>query len=225
MFRMVMRGRDTGCSSNVKVRGILTAGSPHASASGTSFEVCENSGITVRIETESLCELHRKTHLWRLPVVNFGSRPARSATTEVKEVEDNGVMRVGVVAAPLNWMHNPNGIYTRDIFRTQVAYLDICQWTPEFQPRPVLSNSPVAGVPLSNGLPEDNVKIKVEFYQESGQHADVRIALTLDAEHFENSIVEIVRVVRQRRLLFLTWPKEINSAKASSDFDGIVGTW
>jgi mannose-6-phosphate isomerase class I len=40
----------------------LTAGSPHASASGTSFEVCENSGITVRIETESLCELHRKTH-------------------------------------------------------------------------------------------------------------------------------------------------------------------
>jgi hypothetical protein len=42
----------------------LTAGSPHASASGTSFEVCENSGITVRIETESLCELHRKTQWW-----------------------------------------------------------------------------------------------------------------------------------------------------------------
>ena len=63
-----MRGRDTGCSSNVKVRGILTAGSPHASASGTSFEVCENSGITVRIETESLCELHRKTH----PVARIG---------------------------------------------------------------------------------------------------------------------------------------------------------
>ena len=70
-----------------------------------------------------------------------------------------------------------------------------------------------------------NVAIKVELYQESGQHADVLVTLALSAPNFEDSIVEIVQVVRQRRFLYLNCPKVVNSAKTSSDFDGVAGTW
>lgn len=68
-------------------------------------------------------------YFWRLPIVNTSSHPARSAVTQLSAIRDNGTNRSGVIASPFNWMHNPPAIFDREIFRSQVAYLDICQWS------------------------------------------------------------------------------------------------
>jgi hypothetical protein len=164
-------------------------------------------------------------YVWRLPVINLASRPAHDVTTQLQEIVDLDALRPEVVAAPLNWMHNPAGIYTRDIFRSQVAYLDIFQWTRQMQPRPVLCNSPVMGIPQSNSLPVDEVRLKIELYQVSGQRIDVYLILHLIPEDFAHSSLRIWRVVREHRFLMKTWFRETRSIVASSRFKGVAGTW
>lgn len=189
------------------------------------FRPVERHVQTVNVRLSNNTEREVEQYVWRLPAVNTGSRPARSVTTELKEIKEAGGLRAGVVAAPLNWMHNPPGIFTREIFRRQVAYLDVCQWTRYYEPRPVLSNSPVMSMPMSNALPEDQAILRIEFYQESGQRADVIVKLKLHAADFAASEVQIAQVIRERRFVVLFWKTVANAPKSSSLLDGVAGTW
>lgn len=160
--------------------------------------------------------------VWRLPVTNVGSRPALELTGEVSMVEDNGVARVGLVTAPLNWRHNPREVFIRSVFRSQIAYLDVCQWALESEARPILSNSPVMGIRDSNELPNDSVRLRIDFFQQSGQRIEVWIKMKLCEPDFRSSSVLIESVTRYRRVLFFEWP---TIRRIESDVWKFSGTW
>jgi hypothetical protein len=160
--------------------------------------------------------------VWRMPITNVGSRPALELTTEVSIIEDAGVVRAGIVVAPLNWMHNPAGLFSRSVFRSQVAYLDICQWNKGLTIRPILSNSPVMGIRGSSELRSNSERVRIDFFQHSGQRIEVWVQMELDEIDFQSSSVFIESVTRFRRFLFFQWPTRRG---VPSDFLDFSGTW
>lgn len=141
-------------------------------------------------------EMTIESYVWRLRVSNVGRYPAYDVTTELAKIYDEGQLRPDVVVAPMNWMHNPPGSFLRDIFGSQSAYLDICQWTRYAIDIPMLSNTPVSGIAQSNELRSGETTLLIRFFQRSGQRIDVEIAIQLDRADPSMTVARLVKTTR-----------------------------
>jgi hypothetical protein len=131
--------------------------------------------------------------VWRLPIKNTGSYAALDCRADVEaiydaewkfegdEIREEVSLRLGVIAAPLNWTHNDPQAVTRHIYPGQTAHLDICLvenrdgvMIPPFH----LSNPHVWAVRNSTNFTNSARSVEVGLYQANGQHYKVTINIS-----------------------------------------------
>lgn len=144
--------------------------------------------------------------IWRLEIQNLKVHPARTCTSELREIYDAGVLRPNVVVAPLNWMHHPNG-FELDISYSQIAYLDLCQVLQGAGGVFRFSNSPVMNLPDSSEIRTSPTKAEITLYQESGQRVDITLSIDFQEASRDNAEVRVVALTRFFPLFGLDWKR------------------
>jgi len=136
-------------------------------------------------------------YVWRIKIVNEGKYPARNVRADVEKIESDGIPRKEIIVSPLNWMHNPTDLFTRDIYPNQTAYLDVCiaNLTPNYDESFKLANPHVGSLDESSTIGKGLTKLTIGMYQESGQFKKMEVEIDwggmLDAKSIKKTKVSI----------------------------------
>ena len=130
---------------------------------------------------------------WRIPVSNRSMHPSRDVVAECIELWDDDVRREGTLIAPFNWAHNPPHIYQRDIFRDQVAYLDVVQWNFGLA-RPIVALPPVMGFPAFSHMQARSTTVVILVSQSSGQRFLLRVQAVFEDLSKQEGTVRLLSI-------------------------------
>jgi hypothetical protein len=142
-------------------------------------------------------------HVWRLPIRNEGAYAALDCRADVRQIADKGIQREGIIISPLNWTHNPLGIFTRAINPHETAYLDICNRIGVNNYK--LSNYHMFQIENSSRLDIVNTLVVVDLYQASGQRHRVQLSIHWDDDPTLSKVPVIERSAEYIRPPVFAW--------------------
>jgi hypothetical protein len=142
-----------------------------------------------------------------LPFANVSVHPAYELNAEITRISPLGTLPLEFTPIPLQWLYPGASPFERNVFRDQIAYLDIFHFRPPKQATPIFAVDVGMTTADLNSMVASSFEMKIDLYQRSGQRTQVFVECRWNTQTGQLDVHSVRQVLGKKSRLELT-PKE-----------------